>query len=669
MNNKKEDGEVVIPLQNIMKTAIIKQVEKMISKPFSEKIVLVYKDKAFDVFTKKTVQVPDNIKFDSNFYWGSKQFRRIAANSIISHDNNTLYHKRGLSNKGYTFTRYVENNKIKGYISTTVYNDGSTRVNEENSFIVDKSTDKVLTLSGEDILPTDRIYGLRRNSGIERAIKQMINGKDMLKCLSKDGEQSCWFSVWQYAKSIYQKKERLNLDEYSCGTHEIENGFYWRTPVYLIIYKNKKLKAYALEGGVCFKKAATYNFLAQATQTSSVFIPNNRELKIIAQFAKIEIETQTYILQRQLFLLLLLALTGKKVVEEIFKTHLEGLAQNLRALCCYCSPRQGEHLKHYLNLPYNKIRIVNELLLQNEIDACTVLHIKRANIGSLDNKLFIATAYAYHYELIRNNSALCSYDTRAKQLDLISNKILTNLLDIEKQQKGAFPLYRDCLITFNSSINYLANTFYLPLGTFVLAAKEFASSYIKDLKTIKTYQELVDVHDALIRFEAEAQEARASHKDEIEKKRIEQLKEELQKKPIFLLRKQWQEYQNELFCIINPSYEEIKEEGKVLHHCVGGYAESHLLGNTSIMCLRKKEEPKKPFYTIEIKNNTVVQIHGFANKWLGNDPEAIPFVADWLKVNNIQCAKNILLNKAQGYMAAPEQIETQINWSLYPNII
>lgn len=651
-----------------MKT-IAEQVEALTKKPFTEKIVLVYKDKAFNVFTKKTVQVPDNIKFDSNFYWGSKQFRRIAANSIINHDNNTLYHKRGLPNKGYTFTRYVENSKIRGYISTTVYNDGSTCVNEKDSFVVDKSTDKVLTLSGEDILPTDRIYDLRRNSGIGYAIQHMINGKDINRCLSEDGEQSCWSKVWQYTESIYQKKERLNLDEYSCGTHEIENGFYWRTPAYLIIYENKKLKAYALENGICFKKAATCAFLSQAANTVSVFIPNNRELKIIAQFAKIEVETQTYISQRHLFLLLLLALTGKKVVEETFKTHLEGLAQNLTTLCLYHSPRQGEHLKHYLNLPYNKIRIVNELLLQDKIDAHTVLCIKRANIGSLDNKLFIATVYAYRYELIRNYSTLCSYDTKAKKLDLISNKILTNLLDIEKQQKGAFQVYRDCLITFESSINYLANTFYLPLDTFVLAAKEFASSYIKDLKTIKTYQELVDVHDALIRFEAETREAYASHRDEIEKKRIEQLKEKLQKKPIFLLRKQWQEYQNELFCIINPSYEEIKEEGKVLHHCVGGYAESHLLGNTSIMCLRKKEEPKKPFYTIEITNNAVVQIHGFANKWLGNDPEAIPFVADWLKVNNIQCAKNILLNKAQGYMAAPEQVETQINWSLYPNII
>ena len=651
-----------------MKT-IGKQVETLIKKPITEQIVLVYKDKAFDVFTKTTVEVPDNIKFDFDYYWENKQFRRIAANSIINHDNNTLYHKRGLPNTGYTFTRYIENSNIKGYISTTVYNDGSTCVNKKNSFVVDKSTDKVLTLSGEDILPTDRIYGLRRNSGIGYAIDHMINAKDINRRLSKDDEQSCWSRVWQYTKSIYQKKEHLKLDEYAYGTHEINNGFYWRTPEYLIIYENKRLKGYTLENDICFKKAATYNFLSQATLTNSVFVPNDKELKMIAQFARIDIPPQTDFSKRQMFFILLLALTGKKVIEETFKTHLTGLARNLTALCRYYSPRQGEHLKDYLNLPYSKIRIIDELLAQNKIGATTVFRIKGANIGSLDNKLFIATAYAYQKDLIHNSSGYYSYEARAKELGLISNKILTNLLDIEKQCAGAFLLYKDCLITFCSSINFLAGGFYPLLDTFVLMAKELASSYIKNLKAIKTYQELVDVHDALIRFEAEAREACASHKDEIEQKRLEKLKEGLQKKPIFLLRKQWQEYQNELFCVINPSYEEIKEEGEALRHCVGGYAESHLLGDTSIMCLRKKEEPKKPFYTIEIKNNAVVQIHGFANKWLGNNPEAIPFVADWLKVNNIKCARNILTNKAQGYSAIPETVETQINWSLYPNII
>lgn len=651
-----------------MKTSIIKQVEKMLAKPFSEKIVLVYKDKAFDVFTKKTIKVPNNIKFGSYASWNS-QLLQIAANTIIDYKKNILYHKRGLPNNGYVFTRYVENKNIKGFISTTVYNDGSTRINMNNSFIIDKITEKVLTLSGRNIISTDRLYGLRRNSGIELAIKRMPNGKDIVKHFSETVVQSYWSGVWQYARFVYQKKEHLNLKEYKYGIHEIPNGFYWRSPEKLIIYQNKKMKGYAIEGNICFKKAVTYSFLSQVSQvTNLLYIPNKDELQIIARFTKITIIPQLFS-QRQWVLLLMLSLMGKKIIEEILKANLQGLTENLIRLCDFYTPQKGEHLKQYLNLPYNKIRIIDELILNNKIKVDTIFRAKHANIGSLDNNLFIATLYAFESGLLRDYSGLYSYDTRNKGLGLRSNKILIKLLNIEQQHSGAFRLYKDCLMSLTDAVGHLVGNIYMTSDVFTATAKDLASSYIKDLKSIQTYQQLVDMHDDLVEFAARANEEYASRKNEIEKKRIHKLEEELQKKPIFMLRKQWQEYQNELFCIINPSYEEIKEEGKALHHCVGSYAESHLLGNTSIMCLRKKEEPKKPFYTIEIKNNTVVQIHGFANKWLGNDPEAIPFVANWLKANNINCTKNILINKAQGYMAAPEQVETQMDWSLYPNII
>lgn len=103
---------------------------------------------------------------------------------------------------------------------------------------------------------------------------------------------------------------------------------------------------------------------------------------------------------------------------------------------------------------------------------------------------------------------------------------------------------------------------------------------------------------------------------------------------------------------------EIVKEGMELHHCVGSYAERYETGDTTIMFLRKKSEPDKPFYTIEvgievltdtISKLRIHQIHGFGNRWLGNDPEAIPTVVRWLRQNGIECDSTILTSTSTQY--------------------
>ena len=104
--------------------------------------------------------------------------------------------------------------------------------------------------------------------------------------------------------------------------------------------------------------------------------------------------------------------------------------------------------------------------------------------------------------------------------------------------------------------------------------------------------------------------------------------------------------------------DEIQQEGLTLHHCVGGYAYSHESGATTIMFLRKKSEPDKPFYTIEVEIGLadgkvaglrIRQIHGFGNRYLGNDPEAIPTVVRWLRKHNIECNEGILTSVSTQY--------------------
>lgn len=56
---------------------------------------------------------------------------------------------------------------------------------------------------------------------------------------------------------------------------------------------------------------------------------------------------------------------------------------------------------------------------------------------------------------------------------------------------------------------------------------------------------------------------------------------------------------------------EIKREGQMLHHCVGGYADRHLSGAITILFLRRRDRPGKPLATIEMCGNAIAQIHGW----------------------------------------------------------
>ena len=58
---------------------------------------------------------------------------------------------------------------------------------------------------------------------------------------------------------------------------------------------------------------------------------------------------------------------------------------------------------------------------------------------------------------------------------------------------------------------------------------------------------------------------------------------------------------------------EIAAEGKTLRHCVGGYADRHLRGETTIIFLRDRRKPGKPLVTIEMHGDKLLQIHGYEN--------------------------------------------------------
>ena len=89
--------------------------------------------------------------------------------------------------------------------------------------------------------------------------------------------------------------------------------------------------------------------------------------------------------------------------------------------------------------------------------------------------------------------------------------------------------------------------------------------------------------------------------------------------------------------------DEVLNEGRILQHCVGGYADRHMNGTLTILFMREAKKPGVPWLTIEMSGNKLVQIHGFKNEGLyttkgrfAPDPrevyrEFLDTWLDWLK--------------------------------------
>ena len=90
-----------------------------------------------------------------------------------------------------------------------------------------------------------------------------------------------------------------------------------------------------------------------------------------------------------------------------------------------------------------------------------------------------------------------------------------------------------------------------------------------------------------------------------------------------------------LSIVIPTCAEEIENEGSLLHHCVGGYAERHIEGIKTIVFLRWTDDLHAPYMTIEIKEGCKIQqIHGYANetRYGVANPNEIhgDFLKEWL---------------------------------------
>lgn len=78
------------------------------------------------------------------------------------------------------------------------------------------------------------------------------------------------------------------------------------------------------------------------------------------------------------------------------------------------------------------------------------------------------------------------------------------------------------------------------------------------------------------------------------------------------------------------SMQELRSEGKELHHCVATYDTRYATGKTAILFIRRKEQPEVPYFTLELdeENLTVRQNRGLRN--CARTDEVQAFETAWL---------------------------------------
>ncbi len=97
--------------------------------------------------------------------------------------------------------------------------------------------------------------------------------------------------------------------------------------------------------------------------------------------------------------------------------------------------------------------------------------------------------------------------------------------------------------------------------------------------------------------------------------------------------------ENEQFAVVSPkSTHDLGLEGIELRHCVAMYVDDIVAGEKVVMFLRRKSEPEKPFYTMEIIGDTITQCKGYRNTDRTDDVDK--FLHNYAEKMHLKIAEN-----------------------------
>lgn len=119
--------------------------------------------------------------------------------------------------------------------------------------------------------------------------------------------------------------------------------------------------------------------------------------------------------------------------------------------------------------------------------------------------------------------------------------------------------------------------------------------------------------------------------DKVEKNRIKKQDEEFAAKMQEYTYLNYADKKAGLTVIVPSSASQLKAEGKKLHHCVGGYINRVVSGQTLILFVRKTAAPSESFYTLEYKDGKIKQCRTKYNKDYRENAKVTSFVDKWLR--------------------------------------
>lgn len=116
----------------------------------------------------------------------------------------------------------------------------------------------------------------------------------------------------------------------------------------------------------------------------------------------------------------------------------------------------------------------------------------------------------------------------------------------------------------------------------------------------------------------------------------------------------WTDEETGLMIRPAASQSELVQEGKNLHHCVASYTKAHASGETNIFFIRRISAPDVSYFTLEWKEEHVVQNRGNHN--CQRTPEVVIFEKKWLEylktLNKKEKSKNGRKQNAAGRVGA-----------------
>lgn len=226
-----------------------------------------------------------------------------------------------------------------------------------------------------------------------------------------------------------------------------------------------------------------------------------------------------------------------------------------------------------------------------------------------DNGCYYSLRQIYGYMLLKKIKGINGFDERMNILKADGISLIEEEIKLSRQMRASFVKVRNYIYKHCKSDRYGGalewgdcNRMMDTLGY----PKESVLRFPKSLRKL---------HDRLVSETNAAEERIRKAQDVPNDLKIKAQEEELSK----LI------YSNLLYEIVLPKdMQDIRDEGKVLDHCVASYAERHARGATHIFFIRKRWNPEERWYTIEVSAEGYIrQCYGYKDNRTVKKPDSI----------------------------------------------